>query len=91
MCELLFAPSMVCFTMYIYSLFMALSLTRTLVLPTDAENSINDIASVYCIIDENSLASPFHDVLLVKIAGETGRSVMSVCIDEHNCQYYTRG
>ena len=48
------------------TLFMALNLTRTLVLATDAENSIDDIVSVYCIIDENSLASPFHDVQLVK-------------------------
>ena len=45
---------------------MALSLTRTLVLATDAENSIDGIASVYyCIIDKNSLVSPFHDVRLV--------------------------
>ena len=47
------------------TLFMALSLTRTLVLATDVENSIDNIASVYCIIDENSLASPFHDVRLL--------------------------
>ena len=47
---------------------MALSLTRTLVLATDVENSIDNIASIYCIIDENSLASPFHDVrLLLKV------------------------
>ena len=50
------------------TLFMALSLTRTLVLATDVENSIDNIASIYCIIDENSLASPFHDVrLLLKV------------------------
>ena len=47
------------------TLFMALRLTRIFVLAADAEN-IDDIALVYCIIDENSLASPFHDVRLVK-------------------------
>ena len=51
---------------------MALSLTRTLVLATDVENSIDNIASVYCIIDENSLASPFHArcAITVKNVGE---------------------
>ena len=60
------------------TLFMALSLTRTLVLATEVENSV----STYCIIDKNSLASPFHDVRLVKNVGEAG--VRSACIDEHN-------
>ena len=68
------------------TLFVALSLTRTLVLATDAENNLNDVASVYCIIDKNSLASLFHDVRLVKKnVGETGHSVRSACIDEHKC------
>ena len=64
------------------TLFMTLRLTRTLILATEVENNIDDIASVYSIIDENSLASPFHDVRLVKNVGEAG--VRSACIDEHN-------
>ena len=63
---------------------MALSLTRTLILATDVENSIDSIASVYCIIDENSLASPFHDVrLLLKM----NKLTVAACIDEHKCTH----